>query len=92
MNNKSGVIVFNLLFWSLLFVYKWIGIGSLTEEYEKYFMYSIFHVPLAFLTTMLTFHVFFENYFNSKNKTLFWICIIWIYSISISAIKFVRFY
>jgi two-component system LytT family sensor kinase len=76
MNNKSGVIVFNLLFWSLLFVYKWIGIGSLTEEYEKYFMYSIFHVPVAFLTTILTFHVFFKNYFKSKNKTIFWICII----------------
>ena len=39
MNNKKGSIIFNLLFWSLLFVYKWIGIGSLTAEYEKYFMY-----------------------------------------------------
>ncbi len=76
MNNKKGIIIFNLLFWSLLFVYKWIGIGSLTEEYEKYFMYSVFHVPVAFVTTILSFHFFFKNFFNSKDKKLFWICIV----------------
>lgn len=76
MNSKRGIIVFNLLFWSLLFLYKWIGVGSLTEEYEKYFMYSIFHIPVAFLTAMLSFHVFFEKFFNTKDKTIFWIYII----------------
>ncbi|RKT00236.1 sensor histidine kinase [Flavobacterium sp. 123] len=75
MNNKKGIIIFNLLFWSLLFVYKWIGIGSLTEEYEKYFMYSVFHIPAAFLTTMLSFHVFFEKFYNPKDKTIFWVSI-----------------
>lgn len=76
MNNKRSIIAFNLLFWSLLFLYKWIGVGSLTEEYEKYFMYSIFHIPVAFLTAMLSFHVFFEKFFNPKDKTIFWITII----------------
>lgn len=76
MNNKIGLITFNLLFWSLLFLYKWIGVGSLTEEYEKHFMYSVFHIPVAFFTAILTFHVFFDKFFNPKGKTLFWICIV----------------
>jgi sensor histidine kinase YesM len=59
-----------------MFLYKWIGVGSLTDEYEKFFIYSIFHIPVAFLTAILSFHIFFERFYNSKNKAVFWMYII----------------
>jgi hypothetical protein len=71
MNSKGGIIKLNLIFWSLLFLYKWIGVGSLTDEYEKYFVYAIFHIPVAFLTAMLSFHLVFEKFYTNKNKSIF---------------------
>ncbi|TRX03472.1 sensor histidine kinase [Flavobacterium gawalongense] len=76
MFSKGGVIKFNIIFWSLLFLYKWIGIGALSNEYEKYFVYSIFHIPVAFLTATLTFHIVFEKLHDTKNKVVFWSYII----------------
>lgn len=75
MNSKGGIIKLNLIFWSLLFLYKWIGVGSLTEEYQKYFVYSVFHIPVAFLTAVVSFHIIFEKFYHRKDKSIFWIYI-----------------
>jgi hypothetical protein len=76
MNSKGGIIKLNLIFWSLLFLYKWIGVGSLTDEYEKYFVYAIFHIPVAFLTAILSFHLVFEKFYHNKDKSIFWLYIL----------------
>ncbi|MHA8050273.1 sensor histidine kinase [Aquirufa sp. ROCK-SH2] len=68
MNQKSRVISFNIIFWSALFFYKWIGFGALTEEYVKQFVYSIVNIPIAFLTAYISFHVVFEKHHTSKNQ------------------------
>lgn len=68
MNQKTSVVSFNIIFWSALFFYKWIGFGALTEEYVKQFIYSIVSIPIAFLTAYFSFHVVFDRMNQAKNK------------------------
>jgi|LauGreSuBDMM15SN_2_FD.fasta_scaffold03661_2 hypothetical protein len=61
MNQRTSVVSFNIIFWSALFFYKWIGFGALTEEYTKQFAYSIVNIPVAFLTAYVSMHVVFDR-------------------------------
>ncbi len=68
MNQKANIVSFNIIFWSALFFYKWIGFGALTDEYTKQFAYSIFNIPVAFLTAYFSMHVVFDRMNQAKIK------------------------
>lgn len=68
MSKNRRIINFNIIFWTSLFLYKWIGSGALFEDYAKQFAYSIFNIPVAFLTAYFSFHVVFEKEHHAKNK------------------------
>lgn len=68
MNQKTSIVSFNIIFWSALFFYKWIGFGALTDEYNKQFAYSIVNIPVAFFTAYLSLHVVFDRMNQAKVK------------------------
>lgn len=70
--NKIRYIHFNAIFWIVYFLYEWIGHGSVTDEYLRYFINASVMVSTAFLASYLTVNVFFRKYYLQNKKTKFW--------------------
>ncbi|WP_205513055.1 sensor histidine kinase [Longitalea arenae] len=73
MKKLNREIAFNLVFWSLYFLYEWFGLAALSGEYRSYFLNACMALPLAFIISYLTVHVFIKKYYNKGKKLQFWI-------------------
>ena len=71
--NKIRYIHFNAIFWIVYFLYEWIGRGSVTDEYYRYFINACVMVSTAFLASYLTVNVLFRKYYLQNKKKKFWI-------------------
>jgi two-component system, LytTR family, sensor kinase len=81
MRNFSNEIVFNVIFWLLYFLYQWLGLAALSGEYELYLMNGIMALPLSFIVSVLTVHVFIKKMYLKGEKLKFWV-----YQVSTSVI------
>ncbi len=66
-------IVFNVIFWLLYFLYQWFGLAALSGDYALYFINACMALPLAFIISWLTVHVFIKHYYKKGKKLSFWI-------------------
>ncbi|SEP03619.1 Histidine kinase [Mucilaginibacter gossypiicola] len=69
-------IAFNGLFWSLYFLYQWLGLASLYGDYNSYFINACMALPVSLIFSMLAVHVFFRRYYQQGRKTSFWLGVI----------------
>lgn len=75
MVHKSD-IRFNILFWSVYFLYEWLGNASVEDEYLRYLINALVIVPLTFLAAWVTVHLLFKKYFIEDRKLTFWLVFI----------------
>jgi hypothetical protein len=73
MQKLNREIVFNLVFWLFYFSYEWFGLAALSGDYSKYFLNACMALPLAFVVSYLTVHVFLKNYYYKGERLKFWI-------------------
>ncbi|MDR6942906.1 sensor histidine kinase [Mucilaginibacter pocheonensis] len=64
----NNEILFNLLFWTLYFLYQWLGLASLYTDYDKYFINACMALPVSFLFSLLAVHVFFKRIYHKNKK------------------------
>lgn len=70
---KRREIVFNLAFWLFYFLYEWFGLAALSGAYDLYFINACMALPLSFIVSCLTVHVFIKRYYSKGEKLKFWI-------------------
>jgi two-component system LytT family sensor kinase len=92
MEKQNSGIVFNLIFWLLYFLYEWFGLAALSGEYSNYFINACMALPLAFIISYLTVHVFIKKYYNKGKKLKFWILQITVTVILLLARRFINYY
>ena len=66
-------IAFNMIFWLLYFLYEWFGLAAISGLYGRYFINACSALPLSFVISYLTVHVFIKRYYNKGQKLKFWI-------------------
>src|ERR1700733_8688919 len=69
-------IAFNIFFWLLYFLYQWLGLASLYTDYNKYFINACMALPVSFLFSILTVHVFFKQFYRADRKAVVWASVI----------------
>lgn len=74
MQQKNREIIFNLIFWLLYFLYEWFGLAALSGEYRLYFVNACMALPLSFIISYLTVHVFIKKFYNKGRRLTFWCC------------------
>ncbi len=90
-NDKYGLIRFNLIFWSVFFLYQWLGLGGAKDLYFFYFKRACWMVPIAMAVTYLSIHFLFERYYLKK-RTLFWIAEIGLALFFVLIIRSINYY
>jgi len=73
MQKPNRDIIFNLVFWLFYFLYEWLGLAALSGDYSSYFINACMALPLSFIISYLTVHVFIKKYYNKGEKLKFWI-------------------
>jgi two-component system, LytTR family, sensor kinase len=73
MQQQYKEVLFNLIFWLLYFLYQWFGLAALSGDYSLYFINACMALPLAFIISWLTVHVFVKKYYKKGKKWQFWI-------------------
>ncbi|MEA5260736.1 histidine kinase [Arcicella aquatica] len=73
MNERFNTIRFNLIFWTLYFLYEWLGMGAATDQYYVYFIKACTSVPIAFVVSCLSVHYLFSKFYLLDKKTTFWL-------------------
>ncbi len=73
MKDRFNNLRFSLIFWTIYFLYEWLGRGALIDQYSFYFVRSCIIVPIYMVVSLLSVH-FIVNKFNFKtNITAFWV-------------------
>ena len=72
MQKQNRGIIFNLIFWLLYFLYEWFGLAALSGEYRLYFVNACMALPLSFIISYLTVHVFIKKFYNKGERLKFW--------------------
>lgn len=70
---RKGELIFNLVFWLFYLLYEWFGLAALSGDYGSYFLNACMALPLAFIVSWLTVHVFIKRYYSKGEKVKFWI-------------------
>lgn len=85
-------IVFNLIFWSLYFLYEWLGLAALSGNYGLYFINACMALPLSFLISYLTVHVFVKKIYKKGKKLEFWVCQVSVSIVFLLIRRFINYY
>lgn len=64
--------VFNLIFWSIYFLYEWFGLAALSGDYNSYFLNACMALPLSLVVSWITVHVLIKKYYSKGEKVKFW--------------------
>jgi hypothetical protein len=81
MYKRNREVSFNIIFWLLYFIYEWLGLAALSGNYGLYFINACMALPLAFIVSWLTVHIFLKNFYQKGRKLQFWI-----YQVAVSII------
>jgi two-component system, LytTR family, sensor kinase len=92
MKKLNREIAFNLVFWLLYFLYEWFGLAALSGEYSRYFINACMALPLAFIISYLTVHVFIKNFYNKGRKLQFWALQISVSLLLLLCRRFINYY
>jgi two-component system LytT family sensor kinase len=92
MQKQNRLIMFNLLFWLFYFLYQWFGLAALSGEYSLYFVNACMALPLAFIISYLTVHVFIKRYYKQGEKLTFWILQITVSCALLLVRRFINYY
>jgi two-component system LytT family sensor kinase len=92
MQKQNRLVVFNLLFWLFYFLYQWFGLAALSGEYSLYFVNACMALPLAFIISYLTVHVFIKRYYKQGEKLTFWILQITVSCALLLVRRFINYY
>jgi sensor histidine kinase YesM len=65
-------IIFNFIFWSLYFLYQWLGLAALSGDFSSYFINACMALPSAFIVSYLTVRVFLKRYSSKEERLTFW--------------------
>ena len=84
--------LFNIAFWSLYFVYEWLGLAALSGDYRSYFVNACVALPLALAISYLTVHILLKKYYDKWPRWKFWFFQILISFILLIAKRCVNYY
>lgn len=73
MKERISTIRFNLIFWTIYFLYEWLAMGAANDLFYISFLKACSTVPIAFAVSYLTFYVLFEKLYLNNKKNAFWI-------------------
>lgn len=73
MQERFNTIRFNLVFWTIYFLYEWLGRGASIDHYDYYFVKACITIPIAFAMSYLSVHFLFDRFYFKNRKTAFWI-------------------
>ena len=65
-------VLFNVVFWSLYFLYQWLGLASLYGDYQGYLINACMALPVAFLFSWLTVHVLIKKRLAESGRAIDW--------------------
>jgi len=68
--------VFATVFWTLYFLYEWLGWASMDGDFYQHFISASVMVPITFLAAMLTIHVYFNKFYLHNKRPWFWLAAI----------------
>jgi hypothetical protein len=85
-------IAFNIIFWLLYFVYEWLGLAALSGKYGLYFINACMALPLAFIISLLTVHIFIKKIYQKGKKSAFWVCQISVSIIFLLIRRYINYY
>lgn len=92
MKERLNTIRFNLVFWTIYFLYEWLGRGASIDQYEFYFVKSYLIVPFYFIVSYLSVHFLFDTFYFKNKKTAFWVGQIAIAVVFVMLIRVVSYY
>jgi two-component system, LytTR family, sensor kinase len=69
---RNNELAFNVIFWLLYFLYQWLGLASLYQGYDKYFINACMALPVSLLFSLLVVHIFFKKFYGKHRKAATW--------------------
>lgn len=92
MKERFNTIRFNLIFWTIYFLYEWLGRGASIDQYGFYFVKSYLIVPIYIAVSYLSVHLLFDKFYFKNKKTAFWISQIMVAIVFVMLIRMVSYY
>ncbi|MCK5067697.1 MAG: histidine kinase [Bacteroidales bacterium] len=72
MTTKWNNTVFNIVFWLAYFLYAWLTMASIYNEYQRYLINAAVLVPITASAAVFTVHFLFRVLYQRNRKILFW--------------------
>jgi len=76
MKVKWNTTIFNLVFWTVYFLYEWLAIASVYSQYQRYLINASVIVPITAAASFFTVHFLFKQLYLKGRKREFWIGLI----------------
>lgn len=92
MKERLNTLRFSLIFWTIYFLYEWLGRGASIDQYYFYFVKSYLIVPIYIIVSYLSVHFLFEKFDFKNNKISFWIGQFLVAILSVILIRAVSYY
>jgi LytS/YehU family sensor histidine kinase len=73
MRKVNSGIVFNLIFWTLYFLYQWLGLAALSGQYGLYFINAVMALPLSLVVSLITVHFLVKKFYLKGRRIEFWV-------------------
>jgi hypothetical protein len=72
MPDRKITVIFNIVFWLIYFLYEWLGLAALYEDFRGYFINACMALPLALVVSYITVHVLLKKYYDKWPRWKFW--------------------
>lgn len=72
MKERLNILRFSVIFWTLYFLYEWLGRGALIDQYLFFFVRSCLVVPVYIVVSLLSVHFIIDKFNFKTQKTAFW--------------------
>ncbi|MEQ5790746.1 histidine kinase [Muricauda sp. NFXS6] len=70
---RNREVRFNIYFWLIYFLYEWLGLASVGDEFDRYFETACVLVPLSFVASFFTVKVLVPRFFVTGRRKEFWL-------------------
>lgn len=72
----KGELRFNVFFWGIYFLYEWLGLASVGDEFDRYFETACVTVPISLLASVFTVKVLIPRFYVKGRRKEFWLYLI----------------
>ncbi len=83
---------FNVIFWTLYFLYQWLGLAALYGDYDGYFLNACMALPVSMVFSILTVQIFIRFYYRKARKAMFAVVAFLISILLLLARRYVNYY